>query len=95
MAEPRLTLLDDLAFWNEFRQIAAIPAILIPERRSCTCWVSREALEDLEGDSTLDSDQCLRAVGRHRDRLAVIAARKLAEDGLGPDLRIRVSSADL
>jgi len=95
MAVTRVTLFDDLAFWNDFRQIAAIPAVLAPEQRSCTCWVSREALEDLEGDSALDSDQCLRAVGRHRDRLAAIAARKLAEEGLGPDLRIRVSSADL
>lgn len=95
MAKPRVALLDDLAFWNDFRQVAAIPALLIPERRSCTCWVSREALEDLEGEFTLDSDACLRAVGRHRERLTAIAARKLAEEGLGPDLRIRVSSADL
>lgn len=95
MAEAHVTLLDDLAFWNDFRQIAAIPAVLGPERRSCTCWVSREALEDLEGDSALDTDECLRAVGRHRDRLTAIASRKLAEEGLGPDLRIRVSSADL
>jgi hypothetical protein len=34
-------------------------------------------------------------VGRHRERLAAIASRKLAEEGLGADLRIRVSSADL
>jgi hypothetical protein len=95
MAEARVTLLDELAFWNELRQIAAVPAVLAPEKRSCTCWVSREALEDLEGDLDLDSDGCLRAVGRHRERLAAVAARKLAEEGLGPDLRIRVSSADL
>jgi hypothetical protein len=95
MAEAHVTLLDNLAFWNDLRQIAAIPAVLGPEKRSCTCWVSREALEDLEGDSGLDSDQCLRAVGRHRERLAAIAARKLEEEGLDPDQRIRVSSADL
>lgn len=95
MAEARVTLLDELAFWNELRQIAAVPAVLTLEKRSCTCWVSREALEDLEGDPGLDSDQCLRAVGRHRERLAAIAARKLAKEGLDPDLRIRVSSADL
>jgi hypothetical protein len=95
MAEARVALFDEFAFWNELRQIAAIPAVLIPEKRSCTCWVSREALEDLEGDPALDSDQCLRAVGRHRERLAAAAARKLAQEGLDPDLRIRVSSADL
>ena len=95
MAEIRVALLDNLAFWNELRQIAAIPAVLIPEKRSCTCWVSREALEDLEGDLSLDTEECLRAVGRHRERLAAVAARKLAEEGLDPDLRIRVSSADL
>ena len=95
MAEPRVTLLDELAFWNELRQIAAVPAVLDAEKRSCTCWVSREALEDLEGDLDLDSEECLRAVGRHRERLAAVAARKLAKEGLDPDLRIRVSSADL
>ena len=95
MAEPVITLFDELAFWNDFRQIAAIPAIQGPDKRSFTCWVSREALEDLEGHAALDSDQCLRAVGRHRERLAAIFARKLAKEGLDPDLRIRVSSADL
>lgn len=95
MADARLVLLDDLAFWNDLRQIAAVPVVLGPDRRSATCWVSREALEDLEGDADIDVEGCLRAVARHRDRLAAVAARKLAEEGLGPDLRIRVSSADL
>ena len=95
MAEPIVTLFDELAFWNDFRQIAAIPAMQGAEQRTFTCWVSREALEDLEGDASLDSDGCLRAVGRHRERLAAIFARKLATEGLDPDLRIRVSSADL
>jgi hypothetical protein len=92
-----VTLIAGLTWWNERRQIAAAPALVgHPARgRAIGCWISRDALEQLERGRLADAERCLGALARHRSRLEAIAARRYAAGGLDGDNCLRITAADV
>ena len=95
---PTFGVMADMLAWSEELQIVTVPVVRTADRRKFICVMSREALEDLAGDSGardgFDRDACLAALRHGHVHIAAIAEGKIAAGEIGVEDTIRITRED-
>jgi hypothetical protein len=87
------TLLTELAHWDG--RLQGVRAhVLLDERHSLPCVVTRDAATALAAKPHLTERECFRVVKNHASRIAAIASAKLAAAG-GRRAEVVVDAADV